>query len=326
MIADAQAYADINACSFSDKNNTSDNNNKNKMTGSRLPEQIVTSITVATRKSRCRFRVTRAAVDGFIRGRYGPLFAVVLAATLPVEIVRADFDSGLKAFGEGRLDEARQAWQQSAVEGHAMSQYLLAELYEDGNGVAADLVEAHRWYCAAAAGGYTGAAEECTRLADVVQTRVDTDAETDSSTQVGVDLEIADNDTPTRASPDSGWPGDSFAPGVADQRLPAGSLQLVEVVHSHPGNPESAPQPETKSEASEAIPSQYGLMGRNTRLAVIAFKKRAGLEVNDKIDDEALQAVRQKLAQTDVGVPVAADANHNSTATTPLSTGNGSDW
>jgi len=294
------------------------------MTESRQPVQSVNPITVAatftatiaTTINRRRCETTRLAVGEFIHGRCGSLLAIILLTTaLPVDTLRADFDSGLKAFGEGRLDEARQAWQKSAVDGHAISQYLLAELYENGNGVSADSVQAHRWYCAAAAGGYAGAAQACARLARIVQTRTG-------------DLEVADNASQTPQSTDSDWPGDRYSPELTDQTLPVGSLQLAEVVHSHPGDLDRAPESESQPVVSESTPSQAassdnleiesdvllmqqllnqlghdvgvadGLMGRNTRLAVIAFKN--------------------------IEVPVAAD--QNATATTPLSSHIGSDW
>ena len=44
----------------------------------------------------------------------------------------------------------------AAARGHPLAQYNLAVMYEDGEGVTQDLVEAYKWYTLAARGGFYG--------------------------------------------------------------------------------------------------------------------------------------------------------------------------
>jgi len=63
------------------------------------------------------------------------------------------FQAGLKAFDQGRHEEALKLWLPLAERGRAEAQFNVAVMYEQGLGVAKSDVEAARWYRAAAERG-----------------------------------------------------------------------------------------------------------------------------------------------------------------------------
>ena len=63
------------------------------------------------------------------------------------------FEAGVKAFDEGRYQDALAAWLPLAEQGRAAAQFNLAVMYEKGLGVAGNAAEAARWYLAAAQRG-----------------------------------------------------------------------------------------------------------------------------------------------------------------------------
>jgi hypothetical protein len=76
------------------------------------------------------------------------------AASVPSPSAAAgSFAAGVKAFDQGRPQEAFALWLPLAEQGMAAAQFNLAVLYEQGLGVAKNDVEAARWYRAAAERG-----------------------------------------------------------------------------------------------------------------------------------------------------------------------------
>jgi TPR repeat protein len=62
----------------------------------------------------------------------------------------ADYFDGLRAYDAGNKDAAVQIWTRSALEGDVRSQNRLGEIYERGDHVLINFVEAHKWYNLAA--------------------------------------------------------------------------------------------------------------------------------------------------------------------------------
>ncbi len=84
----------------------------------------------------------------------------LLAAVLYVVVATsawAGFDEGLAAYKRGDYATALKEWFSVAEQGDANSQYYLAVMYENGEGVPRDYVEAVKWYREAAQQGLAAA-------------------------------------------------------------------------------------------------------------------------------------------------------------------------
>ncbi|WP_457646507.1 tetratricopeptide repeat protein [Profundibacter sp.] len=66
-----------------------------------------------------------------------------------------DFDKGLAFSRNGDFAAAVKEWRPLAEQGHAVAQYNLGVMYDNGEGVSKDAVEAVRWYRLAAKQGYS---------------------------------------------------------------------------------------------------------------------------------------------------------------------------
>lgn len=82
---------------------------------------------------------------------------VILASLLLAFPARAGFDEGMNAYTSGDYDTAAREFKILAVKGEKESQYLLGLLYEEGQGLPRDDVEAAFWYARAADQGYVDA-------------------------------------------------------------------------------------------------------------------------------------------------------------------------
>ena len=69
----------------------------------------------------------------------------------------AGFEEGLAAAEKSNYITALQHWQPLAAQGHSASQYNLALMYDNGNGVPRNLERAAYWYRKAAERGYANA-------------------------------------------------------------------------------------------------------------------------------------------------------------------------
>ena len=83
--------------------------------------------------------------------RFGLCLAVV--SMLTVSAAWAGFDDGVAAYDRGDYAAAFQAWRPLAEQGDVRAQYRLGRLYEAGEGVPGDDVEALRWFHAAGGQG-----------------------------------------------------------------------------------------------------------------------------------------------------------------------------
>ena len=79
------------------------------------------------------------------------IFMVLLFVGLQAAIVFAEpFDDALSAYNRGDYTTALQIWRSLADQGHADAQFNLGVMYDDGQGVAQDYVQAHMWFSLAA--------------------------------------------------------------------------------------------------------------------------------------------------------------------------------
>ncbi len=92
---------------------------------------------------------------------------VALAALLLAALVvpaRADFQDGVKAYNQGDYAAALKEWKPLAEGGHGDAQNNLGIMYDQGEAVAEDQVEAVRWYREAARQGLSDAPNNLGRM------------------------------------------------------------------------------------------------------------------------------------------------------------------
>jgi len=92
-------------------------------------------------------------------GRAGLLFPFAILLALVFTAGAADFGAAMKLYQDGNYDAAAEAFTTLAREGHADAQFVLADMYRNGQGVGKDPVQAYKWYDLAARNGAQGAAE-----------------------------------------------------------------------------------------------------------------------------------------------------------------------
>ena len=68
-----------------------------------------------------------------------------------------NYNEGLAAHQAGDYNTALKEWRPLAEQGNAITQYNLALMYKNGEGIAEDNVEAVKWYKRAAEQGYASA-------------------------------------------------------------------------------------------------------------------------------------------------------------------------
>ena len=71
---------------------------------------------------------------------------------------------GDEAFAAGKLFEALRHWRKASTAGDARADYLIGALFEDGQGVLRDAVEAAKWFRRAADRGHAGAQVRLARI------------------------------------------------------------------------------------------------------------------------------------------------------------------
>ena len=82
---------------------------------------------------------------------------LVLALVLAIPAAAQDFYKGMFAARHGKYAAALKEWQPLAAKGHARAQYNIGFMYEEGRGVALDLIEAAKWFRKAAEQGHSKA-------------------------------------------------------------------------------------------------------------------------------------------------------------------------
>ncbi len=83
-------------------------------------------------------------------------YATVMLAMIIVLVAApagADFEAGVEAYNRGDYATALKEWRPLAEQGDAVAQYFLAHMYENGQGVPQDDVQARMWLNLAAAQG-----------------------------------------------------------------------------------------------------------------------------------------------------------------------------
>ena len=82
------------------------------------------------------------------------LLTALLIGGLCAQALAADFQTGVEAFERGDFAAALDEWRPLAEQGDASAQYNLGWMYDYGEGVREDNVEAARWYRKAAEQGH----------------------------------------------------------------------------------------------------------------------------------------------------------------------------
>ncbi len=82
---------------------------------------------------------------------------LLLVGRLVASPAQAGFDEGMNAYASGDYDTAAREFKALALSGDRESQYLLGLLFEEGQGVRKDDVEAAYWYARSADQGFADA-------------------------------------------------------------------------------------------------------------------------------------------------------------------------
>ena len=82
-----------------------------------------------------------------------PVLAVILGAILSAPIAAQDLKGGLEAYRRGDYESALRDLRPFADQDDAVAQYILGFMYDTGQGVPQDFVEALKWYQQAAEQG-----------------------------------------------------------------------------------------------------------------------------------------------------------------------------
>lgn len=276
------------------------------------------------------------------------LLCFFLLLTSFSHVLHADFDAGLQAFGEGRMQDARVAWQKSATDGHQISQFLLGQLYDQGSGVESDIVLAHRWYCLAASNGYDEAIPYCTRIERSMtdeqkkrsvrvlqstmseqQPAIDSNAKvapvvatlataSDLQTELDAELSVDFSVLSGRGAADTVLVKNSASEdsenrwSITVDPAPFVAAEVATKPSTVTVDEERHDQQLIEVQQMLTLLGRYagrtdGLMGPNTRLAIAAFKRQAGLEPDDRIDPSTVRAIRgeaRRLGHELLQVPV----------------------
>ncbi|HTT08008.1 MAG TPA: hypothetical protein VMH34_04380 [Gammaproteobacteria bacterium] len=93
------------------------------------------------------------------------LRTVIFAVLIPVGVVAADFGSAMLLYQQGNYAAAQQEFLVLANQGDPEAQFILGDIYANGQGVPTDVVQAYRWYTLAAKNRAKGAAKVRDQLA-----------------------------------------------------------------------------------------------------------------------------------------------------------------
>jgi len=227
--------------------------------------------------------ITMHDLDKITRIHVAAAVIVVLSVVVVTAPARADFDRGLRAYKSGDYAGALSEWSDAAESGDVKAQYRLGTLYEDGVGTGQNLVDAWYWYEMAATDGFEAAAD----ARDSVAMRL-------------TDTELADararveHFRKSNGSEDTGDTIETVA--VSEREVPRRAL--VTEIQSLLG------------QLGYALEQVDGVVGSQTRNAIVAFQTTNGLEPDGKVSEQLL---------TDLVLAVdTADGRSQATAAAPV--------
>ncbi len=96
---------------------------------------------------------------------------VLLALMMTVPVYADDVQDGFDASMRGDYKTAFEKWKPLAEQGYASAQYNLGVMYDNGQGVAQDYIQAHMWFNIAGANGY----EDGRKNRDIIEKRMTPD-------------------------------------------------------------------------------------------------------------------------------------------------------
>jgi len=223
---------------------------------------------------------------------------VALSAIVVTAPARADFDRGLRAYKSGDYAEALSEWRDAAESGDAKAQYRLGTLYEDGVGTVQNLVDAWYWYELAATGGFEVAVD----ARDSIAMRL-TDAESvDARARV-------DRFRRSQSRDDA----DDTVETVVVSELTVPRRALVTEIQTLLG------------QLGYVLDQVDGVVGSQTRSAIVAFQTTSGLEPDGKVSEALLTHLVQAVdTATDRSLTTATSATLATVDPEPVSTSVGS--
>lgn len=250
-----------------------------------------------------------------------------LAATTALGLVLtspafADFEAGIQAYSNSNYGTAFQEFQASAGRGDPASQFMLGQLYQEGQGVRRDSVKAHMWYGLAAGQGQTKALQAMqtlertmtsTQIADARTMARQWEASQGGSPTVAFSVrntQSALNALGYNAGPVDGIMGPSTRSAIrtyqSDRGLPVNgnvSRDLFDRIQADLGGGSGggtvAPEPtvsasviaDTQSELRQRgydVPAVSGTLDAKTQAAIRAYQEQSGLRVTGQASEQLL--------------------------------------
>ncbi|CAM3317140.1 peptidoglycan-binding protein [Halomonas lysinitropha] len=183
-------------------------------------------------------------------------------------LASADYADGMRYYEQQEYRQALQEFSEAARSGDADAQYMLARLYESGNGTVQNFVQAHKWYNLAAARGHRHAGEARDSLAERM-----------TSGQVAEAQQSA-----------RGWQPEEQKEEESSSQATQRSRPDIESLTDRQGIAEI--QRELNRLGYDAGPVD-GAMGRRTRSAIREYQADKGIARNGRASAELLKRLRQ---------------------------------
>lgn len=177
--------------------------------------------------------------------------------------VAADFNAGMAAYDRQDYRTAAEEFSALAEAGDYHAQYMLGRMYAQGNGVAQDNVQAHKWYNIAASRGHTHAAEARDALAQDMR-----------RSRIAEAQKLARQWRPGAATPAAAQP-------MSYQELSAAIQKGLNTLGYDPGPAD-------------------GVMGGKTRAAIRDYQKDHGVSVDGQPSPGLLRHLEESLLASGV--------------------------
>jgi peptidoglycan hydrolase-like protein with peptidoglycan-binding domain len=244
---------------------------------------------------------------------------IVAAPTLAL----ADYNSAMQSYESGNYQTAFTDFELSANAGDSASQYMLGEMYAQGDGATQNYVKAHMWYNLAASQGHTRANQARSRLetrmtaAQIAEAQTLAEKWQPATAASGTvtfsvrNMQMLLNDLGYDAGVEDGIMGSRTRSAirayqqnhglVADGQLTAGLFNRIALeVGGTSTTPTPSPDPaglvaNIQSELRERgydIPSVTGTLDWKTRQAIEAYQSNSGIAVDGKATASLLSRLR----------------------------------
>ena len=185
--------------------------------------------------------------------------AVAIGIALLAGPALADYSTGKAYYDSGRYNEAAREFSVAAEGGHALAQYMMGRLHQEGRGADRDLMQAYMWYSLAATNGYYPAVGARDALASAMSS-----AQRAQAQQMAADWSLSHGryTTTTTTQPTRTTTTPTYSSQAYTEPYSVRAVQRVLNELGYPAGPVD------------------GVMGQKTRGAIRAFQIDAGLPIS----------------------------------------------